>query len=234
MNPSISDCFFGGKNELNEFFSILTTDELDILYSNSFSRKIKKGEYIFKVDQEPAGLIYLQTGSAKVFKFGAGNREQIVRLARNQSFVGYKALFAEKPHTSNSTAIENSEVIIFTKDSLFKIVEHNPRFSKLIIRALANEISFNFDRVINLTQKHIRGRIAESLILIKDIYGYMKDGKTLDVYFTRENIAHFSNMTTSNAIRTLKSFEKEGLIATENKRLILLDLPSLKKISELG
>ncbi len=234
MNPSISDCFFGGKNELTEFFSVLKTEEIEKLYNNSSSRKIKKGEYIFKEGQEPAGLIYLNAGSAKVFKFGAGNREQIVRLVRHQSFVGYKALFAEKPHTSNSTALENSEVLIFKSESLFEIIEQNPDFSKLIIRALANEISFNFERVINLTQKHIRGRIAESLILIKDIYGYMNDGITVDAYFTRENIANFSNMTTSNAIRTLKSFEKEGLIATENKHIKLLNESSLRKISEMG
>ncbi len=234
MTTSINDCFFGSKNELNQFFSELSGAEIEALYTNSIEKKIKKGELIFKEGDNPSGLIYLKSGSAKVYKFGAGNREQIVRLARQLSFVGYKALFAEKKHTSNSSAIEDSEIIIFDKKNLFYLMELNPKFSRAIIRALANEISFNFNRMINLTQKHIRGRIAESLLLLKEIYGFKDDNKTLNVLFTRENIAHLSNMTTSNAIRTLKSFEKENLISTEDKRILILDIDSIIKTSKQG
>lgn len=234
MFTSINDCFFGSENELNHFFAKLSGEDSEILYTSSIARKVKKGGLIFKEGDEPAGLIYLKSGSAKVFKVGAGKREQIVRLARQSSFVGYKALFAEKKHTSNSTAIEDSEIIIFNKESLYNLVEKNPEFSRVIIRALANEISFNFNRMINLTQKHIRGRIAESLLLLKEIYGFKEDNKTLNVHFTRENIAYLSNMTTPNAIRTIKSFEKEQLIATEEKRIQILDFDALFKISRQG
>jgi CRP-like cAMP-binding protein len=234
MITNANDCFFGSENELNHFFSDLSDGQRKILYANSIVRKIKKGGIIFKKGDEPAGLIFLISGSAKVFKIGAGNREQIVRLAHQSSFVGYKALFAEKKHTSNSTAIEDSEIIVYHKESLFKLAEINPMFSRVIIRALANEISFSFNRMINLTQKHIRGRIAESLLLLKDIYGFEKDNKTLNVYFTRENIAYLSNMTTSNAIRTIKAFEKERLIATEDKRILLLNIDTLHNISKHG
>lgn len=219
---------------MSNFFSVLSTEELDLLYNDSSSKNIKKGETIFKEGDTPSGLIYLKAGSAKVFKFGAGNREQIVRLARESSFIGYKALFAGTTHTSSSSAIEESEIIIFHKNSLFRVIKSNPEFSMNIIQALASEISFNFNRMINLTQKHIRGRIAESLLLLKEIYGKMNDGKTLNVKFTRENIAHFSNMTTSNAIRTLRAFEKEELIATENKYIKLLNEEALIKISNQG
>jgi CRP-like cAMP-binding protein len=234
MINSISKCFFSGKIELSSFFSVLSAEELGLLYNDSSSKKIKKGNPIFKEGDIPSGLIYLKSGNAKVYKIGAGKREQIVRLARKSSFVGYKALFAGTTHTSNSSAIDDSEIIIFHKNGLFRVIENNPKFSMSIIKALANEISFNFNRVINLTQKHIRGRIAESLILLKEIYGKMSDGQTLNVKFTRENIAHFSNMTTSNAIRTLRAFEKEGLIITENKYIKLLNEEEIIKISNQG
>lgn len=234
MITSINDCFFGGKNELNLLFSALSENELTSLYENSSEKKVKKGTLIFKEGDTPAGLIFLKSGSAKVFKFGVGNREQIVRLARTSSFVGYKALFAEKKHTSNSSAIENSEIIIFDKKNLFSLIENNSKFSMVIIRALANEISFNFNRMLNLTQKHIRGRIAESLLLLKEVYGLKDDQITLDVHFTRENLAHLSNMTTSNAIRTLKSFEKDGLIAIASKKIQLLNQQALIRVSRSG
>jgi CRP-like cAMP-binding protein len=234
MITSTNDCFFGSDNALNHFFSELSDSHRKILYTDSIVRKIKKGGIIFKEGDEPAGLIFLKSGSAKVFKVGAGNREQIVRLSHQSSFVGYKALFAEKKHTTYSIAIEDSELIVFQKKSLFKLAEINHLFTRVIIKALANEISFSFNRMINLTQKHIRGRIAESLLLLKEIYGFKDDNKTLNVHFTRENIAYLSNMTTSNAIRTIKTFEKENLVATEGKCIQLINIDSLLHISKNG
>ncbi len=233
------------KNEGNEYlfnysggpdnlFSVLSKEERALLKENSEKKIVKKGALIFKEGSEPEGLIFLSRGSAKVFKIGVGEREQIVRLVKPMSFVGYKALFAQKPHVVSAEAIENSEIIIYNKTILNKIFEQNPAFSKEIIRALANELGFNFNRIINLTQKHIRGRLAETLLLMRDIYGFTEDGRTLNVHFTRENLAHFSNMTTSNAIRTLKKFDEEELIKAEGKKILLLNIPELEKISKLG
>jgi CRP-like cAMP-binding protein len=234
MKQKLSDYIFNYKNESDSIFSALTQEENELLNSRAEKISIKKGKLIFNEGDEPAGLIFLMKGSAKLFKVGVGERPQIVRLVKPLSFVGYKALFAEKPHTTSAQAIENSEIIIYDKLILFKILAQNSSFSREIIKALANELGFNYNRIINLTQKHIRGRLAETLLLIRDIYGFDTDGKSLKAHFTRENIAHFSNMTTPNAIRTLKHFSDENLIKMEGKRIILLNIPVLEKISDIG
>jgi CRP-like cAMP-binding protein len=234
MSNELSDYLFNRNNDPGNIFSVLSKEERTQLESNCHTARIRKGGLIFKEGEKPQGLIYLTRGSAKVFKIGVGDREQIVRLVKPMSFVGYKALFAEKLHTTSAEAIEESEIAIYDKKTLYAIIDNNAAFSKEIIKALANELGFNFNRIINLTQKHIRGRLAETLILIRDIYGTAEDGQTLRAHFTRENIAHFSNMTTSNAIRTLKKFSDEKLIRTEGKKIILLNIPMLDKISKIG
>ena len=85
-----------------------------------------------------------------------------------------------------------------------------------------------------LVLKHIRGRLAESLIFLKDTYGYEDDNKTIKIYLSREDVANLSNMTTSNAIRTLSTFAQEGVIAIDGRKIRILDLPKLERISELG
>jgi CRP/FNR family transcriptional regulator, polysaccharide utilization system transcription regulator len=234
MRNDLSDYLFNITDNQQNIFSVLTDKERSVLDSNCLTRHIRKGGLIFQEGNNPEGLIYLTKGSVKVYKIGVGEREQIVRLVKPMTFVGYKALFAEKTHTTNAEAIEDSEIVIYDRKVLFQVIENNASFSKEIIKALANELAFNFNRIINLTQKHIRGRLSETLLLIKDIYGFEDDGKTLQACFTRENIAHFSNMTTSNAIRTLKKFSDERLIKTEGKKIVLLNIPELEKISKIG
>jgi CRP/FNR family transcriptional regulator, polysaccharide utilization system transcription regulator len=234
MPHQLNQYLFNRENNPDYVFVKLTPQQRSRLDTTSITKTIKKGHLIFQEGNDPEGLIYLLKGSAKVFKIGAGDREQIVRLVKPLSFVGYKALFAEKQHTTSASAIEDSQVIIYCKSELDYLIETNPDFAKEIIKALANELGFNYNRIINLTQKHIRGRLAETLLLIKEMYGFEKDGKTLKAHITRENIAHFSNMTTSNAIRTLKKFSDEKLIRAEGKNIILLNIPKLEKISTLG
>ena len=89
-------------------------------------------------------------------------------------------------------------------------------------------------QTVNLTQKHIRGRLAETLITLKKTYGLEGDGVTIAMYMAREDLANMSNMTTSNAIRTLSQFASEGLISLDGRRIRLLDEEELTRISRLG
>jgi CRP/FNR family transcriptional regulator, polysaccharide utilization system transcription regulator len=103
-----------------------------------------------------------------------------------------------------------------------------------LLTKLAKELGFSNSRTVTLTQKHIRGRLAESIILLKDKYGIEPDGTTIKAYLSREDIANLSNMTTSNAIRTLSSFVTEKVIAIDGRKLKILDSQKLERISKLG
>ena len=49
-----------------------------------------------------------------------------------------------------------------------------------------------------------------------------------------KDLANMSNMTTSNAIRTLSQFAQEGLIDIDGRRIRIRDEKALEKISRLG
>jgi CRP/FNR family transcriptional regulator, polysaccharide utilization system transcription regulator len=87
---------------------------------------------------------------------------------------------------------------------------------------------------VNLTQKHIRGRLAESLVFLINTYGFEDDDRTIRVYLSRDDLASLSNMTASNAIRTLTQFSEEGIISTEGRKLKILNRIKLEHISEIG
>jgi CRP/FNR family transcriptional regulator, polysaccharide utilization system transcription regulator len=215
-------------------FHVLTPKEKEQLKKNHICAFYKKGDIIFKEGDKPTGLICLSEGKVKVFKEGVGGREQIVRMANPIGFIGYRALFAEEHHTATAVAIEDSVVCIVDKESLYKLLRGNADLGLNIIKAFATELGFSVNRTVTLTQKHIRGRLAESLIFLKDTYGYEEDGHTIKIYLSREDVANLSNMTTSNAIRTLSTFAQEDVIAIDGRKIKIIDLSKLERISELG
>lgn len=218
----------------DSMFNILTDEEKDILIKSHSCSFYKKGEIIYKEGDKPNGLICLSQGKVKIFKEGVGGREQIVRMAKTLSFIGYRAMFAGDNYISSAVALEDSVICIIDRESIHKVLRSNGEFGLRLIQELAQELGFSNTRTVSLTQKHIRGRLAESLLFLKDTYGYEEDNETIKVYLSREDIANLSNMTTSNAIRTLSTFAAEEVIAIDGRKIKIVNLAKLQRISELG
>lgn len=114
------------------------------------------------------------------------------------------------------------------------IIEENNELAVFFIRQLCKMLGEADALTVNLTQKHMRGRLAESLIILKNKYGYEDDGSTLSIYLSREELANMSNMTTSNAIRILSSLASENIIITDGRKIKIIDEHRLCLISENG
>ena len=89
-------------------------------------------------------------------------------------------------------------------------------------------------RIVSLTQKHIRGRLAEALVILIETYGIDPETKFLKGFLSREDLAGFANMTASNAIRTLAAFNNEEMIELVGKKIKILNESTLRKVSVLG
>ena len=218
----------------NSLFKTLDQSSKTILRQTSICKLFKKGDRIYEEGHQPFGLICLITGKAKIVKKGISGREQIVRMAKPVGFIGYRAFFAEENHIASAEALEDSIVCIMKTELVFGIVRSNSDVAMNVIRALATDLGFSNRRTVTLTQKHIRGRLAEALLVLKDTYGLDEDGMTLKVCLSREDLANLSNMTTSNAIRTLSTFATEGLVELIGKQIRIPNLDLLERVSNLG
>lgn len=226
----ICNCF----ENIKTLFKVLTPDELDFLSQHHACLHVKKNEVIYKEGERPSGLICLSDGKVKIYKEGFGGREQIVRLAKPVGFIGYRALFAEENYLASAMALENSIICIIEREAFFEVIRKNSNLSLQIIKSLATELGFSNSRCVTLTQKHVRGRLAESLLVLLETYGFEEDEQTIGAYLSREDIASLSNMTNSNAIRTLRQFEQENVIAIEGRKIKIINMPKLERISDLG
>jgi CRP/FNR family transcriptional regulator, polysaccharide utilization system transcription regulator len=218
----------------NSIFYLLNREEQEVLEQHISLTHFKKNEYVFREGEKPVGLMMLVNGKVKIYKQGVGGREQIIRMAKPLGLIGYRALFADEEHIASAVTIEESLICTVTAEFIRSRALKNNQFSNAIISKLASELGFAHLRLVTLTQKHIRGRLAESLLLLLDKYGFENDGTTLKVYLSREDIANLSNMTTSNAIRTLSTFANERIIAIDGRKIRILDLHKLDRVSKLG
>ena len=215
-------------------FSVLSSVEKKNLLPHLTITNLKNNEIIYKEGDRPTAFIILIDGKVKIFKEGFGGRELIIRMTKPLGYIGYRALIAGEIHNATAVTLENSIICSVGPEYFFSKLLKNPDFSIRILRKMAAELGFSNSRTVNLTQKHIRGRLAESLVLLKEKYGFENDRVSLKAYLTREDIAKLSNMTTSNAIRTLAHLVDEKVIAIDGRIIKILDFEKLDRISKLG
>jgi CRP-like cAMP-binding protein len=221
------------STNLKEVWRLLNGQEREIIRKNAIIQHYKKNQQIYVEGDEPTHLMCLLKGKVKIYKEGVGGRSQIIRVIRPIQYFAYRAYFARENYLTNAAAFESSIVCLIPMKVVREIMKHNYNICKFFIKQLSVDLGIADERTVNLTQKHIRGRLAESLVFLIDSYGLENDS-SINIYLAREDLASLSNMTTSNAIRTLSIFVAEKVIALDGRKIKVLDEEKLRKISKLG
>ncbi len=222
------------SEDMSEIWTILNGDEKRKITDNFTLHHFKKNQIIYAEREEPEFLWCLLKGKAKLYKDGVGGRQQISRLISPVQYFGYRAYFADEPYVHTAAAMEASTIGAFPLSVVRELIDGNRSVAWFFLHELSRNLGSSDTRLVNLTQKHIRGRLAEAIMVLVEHYGYEADGMTVRMYMSREDLANLSNMTTSNAIRTLTAFVTERLIVVDGREIKVLNEPMLRKISKFG
>ena len=222
------------SQDLAEIWSILDGEEKRRIIEAFELHTFKKNQIVYAEHEQPENLWILLKGKVKIYKDGIGGRTQILRLIRPVQYFGYRAYFAKEPYVSSAAAFEASTMGALPMKLVEDIMHNNNKLTWFFIHELSRNLGGSDTKIVNLTQKHIRGRLAEALIVLMENYGYEDDDSTLRIYLSREDLASLSNMTTSNAIRTLSGFVNEKIITVDGRRIRILNEAMLRKISKFG
>jgi CRP-like cAMP-binding protein len=220
--------------QMADLWNPLTEEQRQMFVDSIVIARFGKNEIIYHENDEPQYLYCLIRGKVKIYKEGVGGRQQIVRMVSPRGFFGYRAGFSGGAYIAEAAALEPVTLSKIPLPVIKHIIVRNHFVAIFFIRQLASLLGTADEHTVNLTQKHLRGRLAESLLELKDSYGTEDDNSTLAIAISREDLANLSNMTTSNAIRTLSSFASDELIAIEGRKISLLNEAELKRISETG
>jgi CRP-like cAMP-binding protein len=222
------------STSLPEMWRLLTEQERESVRSKAKILSYGRNERIYEEGTRPVNMMCLLSGKVKIFKEGVGGRSQIIRMIKPVQYFGYRAYFAETDYVTNAAAFETSSVCLLPMQIVDDILRGNSQLAMFFIRQLSSDLGVADERTVSLTQKYTRGRIAESLLVLKDSYGLEADGATLSIYLSREDLAALSNMTCNNAIRVLSELVKEHVIAIDGKKIRIIDETRLAKVSEMG
>ena len=169
-----------------DMWNPLNEEQREILASHFTLQTYKKNEVIHCEGETPTHLMCLLSGKVKVYKDGVGGRSQIIRMIKPVEYFGYRAYFSGADYITAAAAFEPSVICLIPMTTITQLIMQNNALAMFFIKQLSFDLGVADERTVSLTQKHIRGRLAESLIFLKESYGVEEDGSTLSIYLSRE------------------------------------------------
>ncbi|WMN05917.1 Crp/Fnr family transcriptional regulator [Marivirga arenosa] len=193
-----------------------------------------KGQVLFLEGTQPMGLFCISEGKVKIYKTDDSGREQIVRLAKDGDFLGYRALLSGENYNSSATILENAKVCFIPKSSFTDLISKDQDFQNKLMQAVCHDLGVMEQKMADMANKTVRQRLATTLLMLKNSYGIDGDQKTeIDIALTREDLAKIVGTATETLIRLLSDFKKDGLIDINGKKISIVDAKGIAKEIDL-
>lgn len=227
--PDCSNCLI----RLKSVFSALKDLEMQQINTSKACMTLKKGQVIFHEGSRPQGIYCINSGKVKVYKTGEEGKEQIVRLEKEGSILGYRAMLSGELYSCSATAIDTTSICFIPRNTFFTILEKNAALSFQLIKLLSQDLRDAESRINELAQKPVRARLAEALLLLVETYGLQEDNATINVVLTREEMANIVGTATETLIRLLSGFKNSNVIELTGKKIKIVNLKELINIANI-
>lgn len=218
---------------VREFSSLkaLTKDELVKLSDCKTSHIIKKGEVIFEEGENVNGIYCIKDGICKLTKLSANGKDHIVKLVTKGELLGQRSMISDEPVNLSAVALEDMQVCFIPKSEVMGYFDKNNQFSMSVMKTICGDLKDADDHMVNLAQKTVKERLAETLLYLNDTFGKNEDN-SLKVQLSRDELASMIGTATESCIRLLSDFNKLGLIELNGKKIVLKDINALKKLAD--
>ena len=216
---------------VREFSAIkaLNKDELLKIADCKTSYTVKKGETVFDEGDALNGIYCIKDGICKLSKLSDNGKDQIVKLVKKGELLGQRSLISEESTNLSAVAVEDMQVCFIPKQEILQFFNENNQFSLNMMKSVCGDLKDADDNMVNLAQKTVKQRLAETLLKLESDFGIQEDG-SLKIQLSREEIAGMIGTATESCIRLLSEFNKEGWISLQGKKITITNKKELQRI----
>ncbi len=121
-------------------FGGLNDKQLYTLFKSLKKVSFQKNEIIFEEGTSPSCLYIIKSGKVRLVKYYRESPHQLIEFEKGHSF-GDNELIGIEPHTATAIAVEDTELIVLSSNTLYKLYETDKELYCMLILNIARELS---------------------------------------------------------------------------------------------
>jgi CRP-like cAMP-binding protein len=204
------------------FFSGLKTTELSSILSTASHRHFPRFSVILRRDDPAERLFLLTRGQGRQFVITHSGRKIILHwLTAGQFFGGVTILSSPSQYLVSTEVESGSCVLVWDRKTMREFVSRFPiLLDNALSVAVTEHIAWAISARISLMSDDAGGRIANLLLSLACGIGEVcPDG--VEIRIGNEDLAAGANVTPFTVSRTLRAWQREGILTKGRGRLLL-------------
>jgi len=145
-----------------ELFRSLNQEELRHIALHMKHRKVRANTYIFRENTPRKNLFIIFRGEIELIKSSPLGEQRRLAVFSRFDFLGEGALMDDYPHSTSARALQETELIQISRDSINEMFRENPTLAARILSGVARVIARRMrqasTRVVNVAAQYISGR----------------------------------------------------------------------------
>ncbi|WP_176248757.1 MULTISPECIES: Crp/Fnr family transcriptional regulator [unclassified Sulfitobacter] len=214
-------------------FSKLGKTQIRTILDQATSRRIESGAAVFHEGALAERFFLLLDGTIRVVKTTAdGEQVTSIHIPAGQLFGIAKALSRT---TYPATARAASEALALSWPTTLwdNFVTEYSGFATETYKTVGDRLGELNTRVIEMSTQHVEQRIARALLrLISQSGRQVEQGIEISFPITRKDVSEMTGTTLQTVSRLLSSWEKNGLVTSKRKKIIICNPHQLAILGE--
>ncbi|NPA44317.1 MAG: Crp/Fnr family transcriptional regulator [Chlorobi bacterium] len=212
-----------------KYLNLLEDKDINSIQRSCTIINFKKGETICKQGTDATHALYLAKGMVKLYI--EGKKNLILKLIKSGEYIDLQTLFGDKTYKYSVAAMEDTMVCMINSEILQDLAKQNSDYLFELTKTISDSGNYVYKKISDISRKQLRGRLADSLLYLRN---EIFNSDEFDMGMTRKELAELSSMSMENAVRILSEFKKDKIISLEGKRIKILQIDILKKLSDIG
>lgn len=194
------------------------------------SRRLKKGEYLFRAGEPFASLFAIRTGFFKTTIASQDGRDQVTGFFMSGELIGMDGICTHT-HSCDAVALEDSEVCELPFSHMEELGQNIPSLQTHFFRLMSREIVRDQGVMLLLGNMRAEERLAAFLLNLSNrLHARGFAANDFILRMSREEIGSYLGLKLETVSRTLSKFHHEGLILVEHKHIKILEPQALKQM----
>lgn len=212
-------------------FQHLTKEELSLVNENRYEATFKPGEIILKQGSPTSNALFMSSGMAKTYIEGMNGKNFIISIALPGRLILGPGAYVNSRQTYTVAAITTVQACFISFNIFRQLVRTNGKFAEGLLEDISTKSLGSLNRMVNLSQKKMHGRLADALIYFSDV---VFNSDEFEMILSRQELGEFTNMAKECVVRILKELEESGVIDSDSSKVKILDRDKLIQISLKG
>jgi CRP/FNR family transcriptional regulator len=209
----------------------LSQDDLDAFDDlATVKRRVTRGAALYRGGAPFESLYAVRSGAFKSVGVSRSGEEKVTGLHLPGEVMGLDAIDSGA-HSYHAIALEDSEVCVIPYARLTSLALRVPELQSRLLRVLSSDISRDHGLMLLLGSMTAEQRIAAFLLSLSRRYerlGYAAN--RFNLRMTREDIGSYLGLTLETVSRLMSRFQREGLIAANQREVELKNATALADI----